>query len=75
MKNRLMLLADRVLLRQRAIAETISDHLKHISQIEHTRHRSPVNLLVKLVCGLIAYCQQPVKPSLGLDARGTLLPA
>jgi hypothetical protein len=67
MKNRLMPLADKLLLRKRAIIETINDQLKNISQIEHTRHRSPVNFLVNLVCGLIAYCHQPKKPSLHLD--------
>ncbi|MBW4680587.1 MAG: hypothetical protein KME19_10780 [Microcoleus vaginatus WJT46-NPBG5] len=34
------------------------DQLKNISQVEHSRHRSPVNCLVNLVCGLIAYCHQ-----------------
>lgn len=67
MKNRLMPLADKLLLRQRAISETINDQLKNISHIEHTRHRSPINFLVNLVCGLIAYCHQPKKPSLHLD--------
>lgn len=67
MKNRLMPLADKLLLRHRAISETINDQLKNISQIEHTRHRSPINFLVNLVCGLIAYCHQPKKPSLHLD--------
>jgi len=66
MKNRLMPLADK-LLRHRAISETINDQLKNISQIEHTRHRSPLNFLVNLVCGLIVYCHQPKKPSLHLD--------
>jgi transposase len=72
MKNKLMPLANKLLLRKRAIAETIIDQLKNISQIEHTRHRSPVNFLVNLVCGLIAYCHQPSKPSLGLDLRPAL---
>lgn len=66
MKNRLMLLSDKLLLRKRAIIETINDQLKNISQIEHTRHRSPVNFLVNLMAGLIAYCHQPKKPSLHL---------
>ena len=69
MQNMLMPLMDKLLLRKRAIVETIIDQLKNISQIEHSRHRSPVNFLVNLVCGLIAYCHQPKKPSLGL---GTL---
>lgn len=68
MKNQLMNFADKVLLRKRAIVETIIDQLKNISQIEHSRHRSPVNFLVNLLCGLIAYCHQPKKPSLYLDA-------
>jgi hypothetical protein len=75
MKNRLMPLADKLLLRKRAIAETIIDQLKNVSQIEHTRHRSAVNFLVNLLCGLIAYCHQPKKPSLHLDKRLQLMPA
>ncbi len=59
-------LLDKLRLRKRAIVETIIDQLKNISQIEHTRHRSPVNFLVNLLCGLIAYCHQPKKPSLQL---------
>lgn len=70
MTNMLMPLMDKILLRKRAIVEKIIDQIKNISQIEHSRHRSPVNFLVNLLCGLIAYCRQPKKPSLGL---GTLL--
>ena len=68
MKQRELELFDKLLLRKRAIVETIIDQLKNISQIEHTRHRSPINFLVNLVCGLIAYCHQPKKPSLQLNA-------
>lgn len=60
-------LLDKIRLRKRAIVETIIDQLKNISQIEHSRHRSPINFLVNLICGLIAYCHQPKKPSLQLD--------
>jgi hypothetical protein len=67
MKNRLLLLSDKLLLRKRSILETITDQLKNISQIEHTRHRSLANLMVNVVAGLIAYCHQPKKPSLALD--------
>lgn len=69
MKNRLMPLSDKLLLRKRAIIESITDQLKNISQIEHTRHRSPLNFCVNVLCGLIAYCHQPKKPLLHLDAR------
>jgi hypothetical protein len=66
MKNQLMLWTDRMLLRKRAIIETIIDQLKNISQIEHSRHRSVSNFFVNVLCGLIAYCRRPSKPSLGL---------
>ena len=74
MKNTLMLWEDRRMLRKRAIVETIIDQLKNISQIEHSRHRSVFNFLVNVLCGLIAYCHKPSKPSLGLEPL-TLFPA
>lgn len=67
MKNKLMRLHDKLLSRKRSIIETINDQLKNISQIEHSRHRSPVNFCVNVLCGLIAYCHQPKKPSLRLE--------
>lgn len=73
MKNQLMPLMDKLLLRKRAISESIIDQLKNISQIEHSRHRSPVNFLVNLLCGLIAYCHQPKKPSLHLGTLPALI--
>jgi hypothetical protein len=64
MKNRLMTISDKLLLRKRALIETIIDQLKNISQIEHSRHRSPINFVVNVLAGLIAYCHQPKKPAL-----------
>ncbi len=66
MKNRLMSLFDKLLLRKRAIIESVIDQLKNIYQIEHTRHRSPINAFINMLAGLIAYCHQPKKPSLNL---------
>ncbi|MCX7602265.1 MAG: IS982 family transposase, partial [Meiothermus sp.] len=43
---------------------TITDQLKNISQLEHSRHRSVTNFMVNGLCALIAYCHQPKKPSL-----------
>lgn len=72
-KNRLpMSLMDRILLRKRAIIESVIDQLKNISQIEHSRHRSVTNFLVNLICGLIAYAHQPKKPSLGRETLACL---
>ncbi len=72
MKDRLMLLSDKLLVRKRAIIESIIDQLKNISQIEHSRHRSPTNFVVHLIAGLIAYSHQDKKPSLHLDQRLSL---
>ena len=72
MKNRLMPLMDKLLLRKRAIIESIVDQLKNISQIEHTRHRSPANCFINIIAGLIAYCHQLKKPSLNLFPAGLL---
>jgi len=67
MKDHLMHLSDKLLLRKRAIIESIIDQLKNISQIEHSRHRSPTNFVVHLLAGLLAYSHQDKKPSLHLD--------
>lgn len=67
MKQKLMSCKDKALLRKRAIIETVNDQLKNISQIEHSRHRSPSNFLVNLLSGLAAYSHQEKKPSLNFD--------
>jgi len=72
MKNRLLPWMDKLLLRKRAIIESVVDQLKNISQIEHTRHRSPLNAFINIIAGLIAYCHQPKKPSLNLFSSGLL---
>jgi hypothetical protein len=72
-KNHLpMSLMDRILLRKRAIIESVIDQLKNISQIEHSRHRSVTSFLVNLICGLMAYAHQPKKPSLGRETLACL---
>lgn len=60
---------DKILLRKRAVIESVFDQLKNISQIEHTRHRSFWNFLVNLVSGLIAYSWREKKPSLNYDVK------
>lgn len=64
MKNKLLPMIDKILLRKSSIIETVNDQLKNISQIEHSRHRSVYNFIVNVLCGLIAYCQQPKKPTI-----------
>lgn len=64
MKNQLLSLWDKLMLRKRSIIETINDQLKNTQQIEHSRHRSPQNFIVNLISGLICYQLQPKKPSI-----------
>ena len=69
MKNRLMPLLDKVLLRKRALIECVNDQLKNISQIEHTRHRSATNGIVNMLAAVVAYTFQPKKPALDLFTK------
>jgi hypothetical protein len=76
MKNKLLPVFDKLLLRKRSLIETVNDQLKNISQIEHSRHHSVPNFLVNLVAGLFAYTYQEKKPSLNLrTSREDTLPA
>lgn len=67
MKNCLMLLQDRILLRKRALIETVNDELKNRCQVEHTRHRSFENFITNLLSGLVAYSFFEKKPTLNLE--------
>lgn len=73
MKNKLMPIIDKIMLRKRFIIETINDQLKNISQIEHSRHRSIPNFVVNLISGLIAYTHQKKKPSLNITNKELLV--
>jgi DDE family transposase len=66
MKNKLMPVVDKLLLRKRALIECVNDQLKNISQIEHTRHRSASNGIVNILAAVVAYTFQPKKPALDL---------
>ena len=67
MKNSLMNLYDKLLLRKRSVIETVNDELKNVCQIEHTRHRSFDNFATNLIAGLIAYNLLPKKPEMNIE--------
>lgn len=69
MKNKFMKMTDKLLLRKRAIIETVFDQLKNISNIEHTRHRSFWNFLGNIASGLIAYTWKEKKPTLNINFK------
>ena len=67
MKNSMMNLHDKILLRKRSVIETVNDELKNVCNIEHTRHRSVDNFATNLLDGLIAYNLLPKKPSMNIE--------
>lgn len=69
MKQRLVSVFDKLLLRKRAVMESVIDQLKNISQIEHSRHRSVTNFIVNVLAGLIAYSFREKKPSLNIEIK------
>lgn len=71
MKNTLLELKDKILLRKRSVIETVNDELKNMCQIEHSRHRSCTNFLTNLISGLIAYSFFPKKPSIKYQVEKT----
>jgi len=71
MKNQLMSLSDKIMLRKRSIIETVNDELKNICQIEHSRHRSLANFLTNMISGLLAYSFLPKKPRIKYETVNT----
>jgi hypothetical protein len=67
MKGGELPLQDRVMLRKRAVIESVYDELKNICQIEHTRHRCFTNFITNLIAGLLTYSFLPKKPSIRVD--------
>lgn len=69
MKNKLMNLVDKILLRSRGVIESVNNKLKYDCQIEHHRHRSPWNFLVNLVSGIVSYAYDSCKPSVQISKK------
>jgi hypothetical protein len=43
------------------------DLITTVSQIEHSRHRSPNGFMLNLLAGLVAYCLKENKPTLNIN--------
>ena len=65
MKNYLMPMLDKLLLRKRFIIETLFDKLKSHMGLEHTRRRSPMNALVHIISCLAATTLAQPKVNMG----------
>jgi hypothetical protein len=69
MKNKLMDLSDKLLLKKRGVIESVGNILKNRVYIQHTRHRSLWGFLLNIISSLIAYQQREVKPTITLNLR------
>ena len=69
MRNHLMPLADKLMLRKRFLIETVLDILKCEMGLEHSRHRSVMNAMVHVLSCLVAYAFRPGKPSVSLTRQ------
>ena len=56
MKNKLMSMWDKIMLRKRYIIECINGLLKNKANLVHSRHRSIHNFIMNLCSALTAYC-------------------
>jgi len=74
MKNRLMDLTDKLLLRRRGVIESVGNIMKNFHQIEHSRHRSVLGFLINAFSAVSAYHLKSQKPSIYLK-NATYLPS
>jgi IS5 family transposase len=69
MKNDLMPMINKIMLRKRFIIETVLDTLKSEMGLEHSRHRSVMNAMVHVLSCLVAYAFRSGKPSIALNSK------
>ena len=64
MKNKLISLADKILLRKRVLIASVFNQLKNSFHLEHSRHRHPINGLVNILSTLADYIHYTNKTSI-----------
>lgn len=64
MKNQLIELQNKILLRKRSLIESVFNILKNRINLEHTRHRSPINFLVNILSSVAAFALKSLPKSL-----------
>lgn len=69
MKKQKIAAHHKAYLRKRGLVECVIDFLKHICNIEHSRHRSPYNFMVNLLAGICAYEFIDQKPRIGMASK------
>jgi IS5 family transposase len=74
MKNYLLPIYNKLVMRKRFIVETVFGVLKQDMGLEHSRHRSPVNAIVHLLSCLVAYCLKNQKPKMAFKNADLAIP-
>ncbi|MCA2773577.1 MAG: IS982 family transposase [Microcystis sp. M122S2] len=69
MKNRLLEMWDKVLLKKRSLIESIFNVMKNSLHLEHSRHRSVINAGVYYITTVIAYTWKPNKPAVKFNSK------
>ena len=75
MKNKLLPLEDKLKLRKKAVIESVNDILTSVFDLEHTRHRSPVNAMAHMLAAQTAYCFYDNKPAVFLPQNTQMISA
>jgi len=73
MKNRLLDIWDKILLKKRSLIESVYNVMKNTLHLEHSRHRSVINAGIYYITTIIAYCWKPNKPQIKFNSQETLL--
>jgi len=64
MKNKLIDLNEKMLLRKRGVVESCINLMKCIANVEHSRHRNHNNAITNILAGLAAYTHLDHKPNI-----------
>jgi hypothetical protein len=67
MKNKLLELQERLLLKKRPVIEAVFDILTSVFDLQHTRHRKPQNACVHILASLVAYQFYTQKPNVDIN--------
>jgi len=73
MKNKLMDIEDKLLLKKRGLIESVGNVLKERLSLEHARHRSITGFLCHIFSTIICYDFRPEKPSINIDFARKLI--
>ena len=69
MKNKLLSVMDKILLRKRSVIESTNNQLKNVFHLEHSRHRSAFNGFANILAAILAYIFHPNKPKLKISEQ------